>query len=91
MSLRKLQPGIEYEIVQDFEDFHGVLFEAGRRMEFVSRNYLPYDDGHTLRFEEDSGLTLKPRKETCIYLQGTDQQEIVDHPARFFSPVPKEA
>lgn len=47
-----LVPGHRYRVALAFEDRHGNAFAAGESLTFVDRSFLPYEDGHTLRFEE---------------------------------------
>lgn len=49
-------------------------FSSGETLTFVERNFLPYDDGHTIVFRE--------RK---LYLQEDENKEIIDSFAVYVS------
>jgi hypothetical protein len=77
-----LVPGQSYVVVTTFEDYDGVLHPVGESWRFVSKNFLPYEDGLSLVVESggrDVPFRLQWREET--------QGEIID---RFFEYV-KEA
>lgn len=57
-----------YVVLKSFTDFYGNDFTAGEKLIFVEQHFLPYDGGHTLVFRE--------RK---MYLQETEQREIIDN------------
>ena len=49
-----LVPGHRYQAARAFEDHYGNAFAAGQALTFIDRSFLPHDDGHTLRFEEQT-------------------------------------
>jgi hypothetical protein len=51
-----LKPGVRVLFVQPFKDFDGQLVPVGART-VLSHDVFPYDDGHTLRF--DDGLVVR--------------------------------
>jgi len=52
LTVYRLQPGTHYRIAQRFTDHYGGAFEPGTDLTFLERHFLPYEGGHTLRFEE---------------------------------------
>lgn len=63
-----LVPGAEYRVVQSFTDYYGNSFEKGEILRFKSRNFLPYEGGHTIFFEG-----------RAMYLQEERNSDILDH------------
>ncbi len=73
-------PGLAVRIVQSFHDFDGQAIAAGQTLRLVSKDYFPYDEGHTLNFD------LKQ-----IRLAGIDPDEgpiITNAVNAYFEPVP---
>jgi hypothetical protein len=54
LTVHRLEKGRRYRIARDFRDAQGQAFTAGEELVFEERAYLPYHDGHTLRFAERS-------------------------------------
>jgi hypothetical protein len=52
-----LEPGKTYRVVVAFEDYDTLLHSVRESWRFVSKNFLPYDDGLTLYVERD-GCTV---------------------------------
>jgi hypothetical protein len=48
-----LEPGKTYRVVVAFEDYDKLLHSVGESWRFISKNFLPYDDGLTLYVERD--------------------------------------
>lgn len=69
-----LMPGVEYRVVQSFTDFYGNSFEQNEILRFKSRNFLPYDSGHTIFFE---GRTM--------YLQEERNSDILDNFSKYLT------
>jgi hypothetical protein len=63
-----LTPGRQYQVVKSFTDHYGNAFEAGERLRFKQRHFLPYHGGHTILFEE-----------RALYLQEDQNRDILDH------------
>lgn len=68
-----LTPGKTYRVIAAFEDYDGRIHPVGERWRFVGKNFLPYEDGLTLRMEQNG-------RESSIRLQWRDetQGQIVD-------------
>jgi hypothetical protein len=47
-----LVPGDRIRIKRAFCDYDKQKFEVGQELEFLDRNYFPYDAGHTLTFAQ---------------------------------------
>jgi hypothetical protein len=52
LTVFRLVPGRRYRVVAEIEDFYGNRFLPGEVLTFEGRDFLPYEDGHTLRFVE---------------------------------------
>jgi len=61
-TLYDLRVDAVYEVIKDFADHYGTPFTAGTRLTFTVRNFLPYEDGHTVSF-----------RECTIYIQSDDE------------------
>ncbi|MFI5010751.1 MAG: hypothetical protein ACHQAY_00225 [Hyphomicrobiales bacterium] len=48
-SYRQFRVGMSYDVVKPFHDFDGVEIAAGARFTVTALEFLPYDDGLTLR------------------------------------------
>lgn len=59
LTVYALVPGRRYRVVEEFDDHYGNRFEAGAELTFEGSAFLPYHDGHTIRFVERT-----------MYLQG---------------------
>ena len=58
LTVYSLEKGRRYRIARDFTDFFGNCFAAGEELVFESRDFLPYEDGHTLHFK-GRGMWIK--------------------------------
>lgn len=67
-SVYALEPGVVYIVTKRFDDYHAGKFEAGELLTFENRHFLPYHGGHTIVF-----------REKALYLQESDQAEILDN------------
>lgn len=54
LTVHRLEVGHRYRIARDLTDFYGNAFAAGEELVFEGLDYLPHDDGYTLRFAERS-------------------------------------
>ena len=54
LTVHRLVKGRRYRIARDFSDHHGHRFVAGEELVFEELDYLPHDDGYTLRFTDRS-------------------------------------
>jgi hypothetical protein len=79
MDIYELQPDAEYQLLRDIVDFHGQSFLAGGKLTFVRRHFLPHDDGHTVVFKQDREFMPGSFREICMYLQGSDQKDIIEN------------
>lgn len=52
-----LIPGKTYQVVRSFRDYDGFSHPVGERWRFVDKSFLPYEDGLTLKIEQDGQLT----------------------------------
>jgi hypothetical protein len=62
-----LTPGRTYRVVTTFKDYDGIIHAVGERWRFVSKDFLPYEDGLTLLIEMDgrsTSIRLQWREET---------------------------
>ena len=68
-----LIPGKTYRVITAFEDYDRMIHPIGERWGFVGKNFLPYEDGLTLRIEQNG-------KDASIRLQWRDdaQGQIID-------------
>lgn len=63
----ELVPGKVYCVAVSFTDYDGKLHQVGENWRFVSKNFLPYEDGLTLFIEqngESASIRLQWRDET---------------------------
>jgi hypothetical protein len=58
MTLSELAAGDRIRILREFRDFDGRRIAAGTDLVLVDRTYFPYDDGHTLRFDDGAVIRL---------------------------------
>jgi hypothetical protein len=58
-----------YEVLQDFKDHYDAPFTAGTRLTFASRNFLPYEGGHTVNFRE---CTIYIQDSSLVYARFAD-------------------
>ena len=87
MKIYDLKPGVEYELLRDIIDFHGQSFLAGIRLVYRDRHFLPYDDGHTVVFDQEREFMPGSFRETPIYLQGSDHCDIIENTETYFRVV----
>lgn len=69
-----LTPGKKYCVIKEFTDNQGNIHPVGESWQYIEKNFLPHDDGLTLRAERDGQniwVYLQWRKET--------QGEIIDN------------
>ena len=62
-----LVPGKIYRVIAAFKDYDGMIHPIGEHWRFLDKNFLPYEDGLTLRIEQngqDSSIRLQWRDET---------------------------
>ena len=52
-----LVPGQTYVVVKAFEDYDSIPHPVGESWRFISKNFLPYDDGLSLFVERDGRET----------------------------------
>lgn len=71
-----LVPGQRYVVRVAFTDFHGQRFDAGERLTFRQRNFLPYDGGHTIAFDE-----------RLLYLQEDQNRTVLDNFDAYLQPL----
>ncbi len=72
----QLSAGKAYRLIRAFTDYDGQLHEVGESWNFLSHNFVPYDDGLTLYAERDG-------KPISIRLQW--REEAQGHIASYFS------
>jgi len=76
-----LEPGKTYSVVDAFEDYDKLLHPVGETWRFVSKNFLPYDDGLTL-YVERNGRTvpfrLQWRSETQAHIIGNFSDFVIE-------------
>jgi hypothetical protein len=56
-----------YIVIKSFTDYDGIIHSIGEQWRFVEKNFLPYEDGLTLRVERNGRsetLRLQWRAET---------------------------
>ena len=81
-SAADLMPGLSYRVAVAFRDYDGTLHPAGESWRFVSKSFLPYDDGLTLwlnRGGQDGQLRLQWRPEA--------QAQVIEHFSEFIEAV----
>jgi hypothetical protein len=71
-----LNPGSEYRVLREFADFYGNTFHVGETFRFTTRQFLPYDGGHTLVFEK-----------RMIYLQEEKNKDILENFSAYIEKV----
>lgn len=76
MTVYDLKPPGVYLVLKSFADYYGNSFDAGERLTFVERHFLPYDAGHTIRF-----------KERNLYLQEETNSAILDYLGEYLAIV----
>lgn len=77
-----LVPGQVYRVTAPFTDYDGMTHPVGETWRFVSKSFLPYEDGLTLTVEQDGqrqGIRLQWRPET--------QAEIIERFAEYVTAV----
>ena len=72
-----LVPGRTYIVVKAFEDYYGIPHPVGERWRFVSKDFLPYEDGLTL-YVENKGKTIPFRLQWRAETQGQIIDEFSD-------------
>ena len=73
-----LVPGQTYRIVRAFTDYDGVPHPVGETWRFVSKSFLPYEDGLTL-FVEQEGKNRPFRMQWRAETQGQIIDEFFDY------------
>ena len=68
LTAADLTPGKTYHVIAGFEDYDGMIHPVGERWRFVGKNFLPYEDGLTLRIEQNG-------REISIRLQWRDETQ----------------
>ncbi len=69
--------GRTYIVVKAFEDYDGISHPVGERWRFVSKDFLPYEDGLTL-YVEKNGRTVPFRLQWRAETQGQIIDEFSD-------------
>jgi hypothetical protein len=87
MDIYELESESEYEVIQDILDYYGQSFLTGRRLIYVRRHYLPNDDGHTVVFLQEREFMPGSFREIVMYLQGTNQRDIIDNTDKYLHPI----
>ena len=77
-TLYDLRVDAVYDVLKDFKDHYDNAFTAGTRLTFAARNFLPYEDGHTVQF-----------RECTVYIQSGD--EVYARFAEYIGLAPAEA
>jgi hypothetical protein len=77
-----LIPGQSYIVVKTFNDYDGIPHPVGERWRFVSKDFLPYEDGLTL-YVERNGRTVPFR----LQWRGETQGQIIDKLSDFVEEV----
>ena len=70
-----LIPGRQYRVIKPFIDYRGNTFERDELLRFKERHFLPYDDGHTVIFEERN-----------LFLQEQTNQTILENFSEYITP-----
>lgn len=73
-SAADLIQGKTYYVIKEFTDYHGNLHPIGESWIFMQKNFLPYDDGLTLRGQRDG-------QDVWVYLQWREETQgaIIDN------------
>lgn len=87
MTIYDLQPDTTYQLLRDIVDFHGQSFRAGQRLVYLQRHFLPYDDGHTVVFNQEREFMPGSFRELSMYLQGTDHVDVLENTDDYFRVV----
>ena len=77
-----LLPGKSYKVTKAFEDYDGITHAVGESWRFISKDFLPYEDGLSLHVKSNGQnvtLRLQWRAET--------QGEIIDSFSDFVEEV----
>ena len=74
--------GQSYSVIKTFKDYDGIIHAVGESWRFVSKDFLPYEDGLSLHVESNGQnvtLRLQWREET--------QGELIDNFSDFMEEV----
>ncbi len=80
LSIYTLEEGVVYVVAKSFRDHYNNYFSAGEKLTYMSRNFSPYHDGHTIFF-----------KERQLYLQEETNQEIIEAFGDYLKPFDESA
>jgi len=67
LTVHGLVPGRTYRVARPMRDHHGGEFVVGETLVFVEKHFLPYEDGHTIVFQQRR-----------MYLQDGTNDDILD-------------
>jgi hypothetical protein len=79
-----LKPGRTYRVTAAFTDYGGIVHPVGETWKFVGKNFLPYEDGLTVRIEmggQEIWMRLQWRPET--------QGALIDNFSDFVQEIPE--
>lgn len=77
-----LTPGQTYEVTAAFMDYDGFIHPVGERWRFLSKNFLPYEDGLTLIVEKEG-----QREWIRLQWRAEAQDKIIDEFSNYVSEV----
>jgi len=52
VDIYSLNSGATYVVKKQFSDYYGNAFEAGEKLTYLEKHFLPYHGGHTIVFKE---------------------------------------
>jgi hypothetical protein len=52
LTIYTLEEGVVYVVTKPFQDFYNNSFITGEKLTYASRNFSPYQGGHTIFFKE---------------------------------------
>ena len=79
---KHLIPRKLFTIVKPFVDYDGIIHQKGGVYTFVGSDFLPYDDGLTLRFtSEGSAVTFR------LQWRAETQMEIIENLEDYFAGI----
>jgi hypothetical protein len=84
VTAANLIPGVTYRVIAPFTDYDGNIHPAGETWKFISKNFMPFDDGLTL-FIEQNGQPGSIR----LQWQEAAQAHIIEQFARYVETAEK--
>ncbi|MBK9927445.1 MAG: DUF3601 domain-containing protein [Anaerolineales bacterium] len=90
LTIYTLEEGVVYIVTKPFQDYYNNSFNVGEKFTYASRNFSPYQGGHTIVFKERS-LYLHEEANVNIIDAFHEYFQIHDASKRVAKPTPSPA